>query len=214
MARHIMIDIETLSSASNAAIVSIGAVSFNISETYVELAKEEDSFIVGINPDWYDAVSPIQFDTNDDTIRWWSKQSKAAQDSLKINKVQTLPLALDLFYEWVEKSGFNVDDTSYAKDRQRVWAMPASFDLPILRNGAKFAYGDVNQVPWHYRQEMCARAHRALFNDFASEARAANLDQGLVAHRADHDAIKQARVLQFIEKRRSREWDLSREQIE
>ncbi|KKK93085.1 hypothetical protein LCGC14_2696440, partial [marine sediment metagenome] len=49
MSKHLMVDIETLSTRSNAAIVSIGACMFDPNDGWAG----DNSFIVGVNPDYY-----------------------------------------------------------------------------------------------------------------------------------------------------------------
>lgn len=200
MSKHMMIDIETISTAGNAAIVSIGACTFELGDNVV--AAGEETFLVGIDPEWYDCHPEFHVDPR--TVGWWAKQSKEARASLKINQVQTLPLALDLMQTWFEKVEFNKDNRPFAPDAQRVWANPCQFDLVILRNGARHAYGTTDDVPWHYRQETCCRTHSWLF---AEERKLAFQNKkvlfaDLQKHRADHDAVRQARVVQMIEAQR------------
>lgn len=203
ISKHIMIDIETLATSANAAIISIGACTFRLGE--VEKYEIGETFLVGIDPAFYDYGTP-GFDVCKRTVAWWSKQSKEARAGLRINLVQTLPLALDRMGKWFEDVGFEKDNQPFRKDAQRIWAYPTSFDLVILRNGAKFAYGDTDEVPWHYRQEMCARTHMSLFDDLRAEAREhfnATGSIDFVAHRADHDAIRQAHAVQYVEAHRN-----------
>jgi len=70
-----MIDLETLNTTPDAAILTIGAVKFDpfgreISE------PEMDSFYVKVD---LDSCDRIGLTTNDDTIAWWANQSKEAQ---------------------------------------------------------------------------------------------------------------------------------------
>lgn len=198
MTKHIMIDIETYATTADAAIVSIGACTFELGDGGTVAAGEE-TFIVGIDPDFYDDNPRFFLDPK--TEAWWKTQSKEARDSLKINQQQTLPLALDLMNEWFEEAGFDRDANPFVNSAQRVWANPASFDLVILRNGAKHAYGSTEDVPWHYRQETCCRTHSWLFANERKDAfrNRKVLLGGLEPHRADHDAIRQARIVQYIE---------------
>ena len=205
MAKHVMIDLETYSTRSNAAIVSIGACTFHLDGSGVHEAGEHESFIVGINPESYDSIPTTTFHEDARTIAWWAKQPKAARDSLKINLVQTLPLAMDKLYAWFEDVGFIKSSSPYSVTDSKVWANPTSFDLVILQNAAVFTYGDADQLPWHFRQEMCGRTHSALFRQLRDQAyRSGAIGEGLIKHRADHDAIRQARFVQYIEARRTK----------
>ncbi|KKN32982.1 hypothetical protein LCGC14_0808540 [marine sediment metagenome] len=198
MSKHLMIDIETLSTRSNAAIVSIGACMFNPELEYDEwpCAGMLDSFIVGVNPDYYYTG---RFHVDPKIEAWWKRQSKEARAGLKINMASTLPLAMDKFTTWVEEQGFVKTSSPWKEDSGRVWANPPQFDLVILRDAAQHTYGSYDDVPWHYRQETCCRTHSYLNRKHAQVARAfPPLIDGLVAHRADHDAIRQARMVQLI----------------
>jgi len=203
---QIMIDIETLSSASNAAIVSIGACKFSLDEG-AEYASPADSFLVGVDPTFYGTVSvPWAFDISERTLKWWNEQSQDAKDSLKINQMSSIGAAFRHLEVWLYTVGFEKDPNPFGANASRIWAFPPSFDLVILRNAAKHIYGSTNEVPWHYRQETCARTHAWIFEDLsklAYQGRKTNgLLSGLTAHRADHDAVRQARVVQFIERER------------
>ena len=88
MSDQVMIDIETLSSASNAAIVSIGACMFDMTKG-ADYADPEDSFLVGIDPEYYPTICPGEFDISARTCKWWSQQSDAARASLMINQMIT-----------------------------------------------------------------------------------------------------------------------------
>ena len=207
MSKHLMIDIETLSTRSNAAIVSIGACLFN-----PELEADEpcagvlDSFIVGVNPDYYYTG---RFHVDPKTEAWWKKQSKEVRAGLKINMVSTLPLAMDKFTTWVEEQEFVKTATPWKDGSSRVWANSPQFNLVILRSAAQHTYGSTNDVPWHYRQETCCRTHTYLNRSRlwppGGVAALPRLEpstcEGLVAHRADHDAIRQARLVQLINRK-------------
>lgn len=203
MAKHVMIDLETYSTRSNAAIVSIGACTFHLDGSGSHEASEGESFIAGINPESYDSIPTTTFHTDDRTIAWWKKQSKEARAGLKVNLMSSLPLAMDALYAWFEDVGFIKSASPYSVTDSKVWANPTSFDLVILQNAAVFTYGDADQLPWHFRQEMCGRTHSAIFRELRDEAyRKGATGEGLVQHRADHDAIRQARFVQYIEARR------------
>lgn len=200
-ANQAMVDIETLSSASNAAIISIGACMFDMTKG-ADYADPEDSFIVGIDPEFYTTICPGEFDISARTVKWWSQQSPGARESLRINLMPNLKDALEAFGKWLGDMGFLKDNTPYEKGAARVWAMPSQFDLVILRNAAKYVYGSTNDVPWHYRQETDARTYMWTFGDIEAKAQQGRKTNGMLAglikHRADHDAVRQARVIQYI----------------
>lgn len=109
----IMLDLETMSTESNAAIIAIGAVSFSDkieSEFYTEVSLNS-SVDSGLH------ICPK-------TVLWWLSQSKDAQDKFKKNnKAPSLHDALLSFSEWaaIQKVG-------------SIWGNGATFDNVILRN--------------------------------------------------------------------------------
>ena len=77
MNTDIMIDLETLATSTDAAILTIGAVKFDpFGSELKEPAME--SFYVKVDLDSCDRIGLV---TNDDTIAWWASQSKEAQEA-------------------------------------------------------------------------------------------------------------------------------------
>ena len=173
----IMIDIETYSTANNAAIVQLGACTLD----------EKETFLISIDPEVYKHKWNRAFDIDPKTVAWWDSQPLAARDGLKLRRVGSVEYALDEFCKWLKSVGFKA---SYG-GQPSVWANPPSFDLTILRNA--FDVCEFSR-PWHYRQERC---FRTLLREFGSPAVPCPED-GLTKHRADHDAIRQARSLNAI----------------
>lgn len=138
----VMLDLETMSTASNACICSIGAVKFTVED--------------GISDEFYTTVDAkdckkLGLDFSKDTLEWWSKQNPAA---LKMLVKNTLPLAKALtnYSKW------------FGSKKRRQWGYGSAFDNVILRN----AYKAVDLVsPWGYRDEMCFRTLEALFPEVA-----------------------------------------------
>lgn len=167
---HVMIDLETLSAANDAAIVSIGAVGFT---------RER-----GIHSDFYQVIarkSAEQYGSvNADTLAWWAKQSPEAQRVLT-EGTRLLPDVLRDFAEW-----FNgVAEWFNGVAGRFVWGNGATFDNVILRN----AYAKTGiPCPWHFRGDRCYRTAAAIFA-------APRLPREGVAHNALDDARHQARVL-------------------
>ncbi len=72
----IMIDLETLATSPDAAILTIGAVKF---DPFGDDINEPncDKFYVKVDLDSCDRIGLV---THDDTIAWWANQSKEAQE--------------------------------------------------------------------------------------------------------------------------------------
>jgi exodeoxyribonuclease VIII len=129
---QVMIDLETMSTRSNAAICSIGAVKFTI-----------ESGIIGTFYCTIEAQSCKNYGLHfsKETIEWWMRQNKEALKALTTNCIP-LEDALTKFKEWYgEKSLFT-------------WGNGAGFDNVVLEN----AFIAINkQRPWRYWDDRCYR---------------------------------------------------------
>lgn len=128
----IMIDIETLSLAPNATILSIGAVEFDAMctghEFYVELDPKQNRHL------------------DPETCLWWAQQSAAFLDKRKA----TLDAALGQLDDFLVPYGDAGD--------LRVWANSPIFDLAILRDAySHYSFG----CPWKFFQERDVRTAKA-----------------------------------------------------
>lgn len=134
--KHIMIDIETCGTKPGCAIMSIGAVQF-------DLASGEIGKKFYCNIDLEDCQKHgLKLEAS--TVWWWLSQNKSAQESLSPNR-ELLEYALDKFERWFES--INLQDV-------QVWANAPSFDLSVLE--AAFNILGRKQ-PWFYWQERCVR---------------------------------------------------------
>ena len=163
---HVMLDLETLSTRPNAAIVSIGAVKFCTSKGILS------SFKVNIDP-----VSSKKYGCHFDkkTIEWWSEQSKEARRSWQTDP-QPLGVALNYFLDW------------YGNKSKPTWVKGASFDYPILENSLRACSFD---FPWEYWHLNC---YRTIINFVGIDDR--NLKSAdSVYHDAVSDCEEQVKVL-------------------
>jgi hypothetical protein len=75
MKNHIMVDLETLSTRTNATILTLGAVRFDpLGNDPIE---EKDKLYIKID---LDSCADLDLHIDDNTIEWWSKQSPEAQE--------------------------------------------------------------------------------------------------------------------------------------
>jgi hypothetical protein len=135
---HIMVDLETLSTRCNAAIIAIGAVKF-----------DEDK---GVYAKFYQAVTPLEvndpdFHVSSDTLNWWSKQSEEARAVFTDPNAVNIWVALKAFSDWVEK------DTD--KKDVRLWGNGASFDNAILSTA--YVLSGWMKQPWEFWNDRCYR---------------------------------------------------------
>ena len=135
MMNHVMIDIETLATSNDAALVSIAAVRFDL-----ETGIVGDSVYFKI-----DKQSCIDYGlrVDADTVDWWMKQGKEAQEQFLTTEDRVeLHQALQDFFLFFEY------DTDF------VWANGINFDCEILRN----AYKAIDfPLPWNHFNERDVR---------------------------------------------------------
>ena len=177
---HCMLDLETMGTGWNSAIVSIGAVAFN--------------------PDEYQPTEPV-FDRNihlrsavdagltmdADTVLWWMKQSRAARERVLRNRgTQSNDLRQVLldFSLWFKEK---VNPFGY------LWANGAAFDPVILEN----AYTVCKLPrPWKYSHVRDMRTIVQLGVEHRIDT--SDINHIGTEHVALDDALYQARVVMKI----------------
>ncbi|APL99176.1 exonuclease [Bordetella phage MW2] len=138
----VMIDLETMATGPNAALIQIGAMAFDSREGIVDL----DMFEIDVDLD-----SAIQAGgrVTASTIGWWAEQGGVQLLSMEPVLIGE---ALETFAEWLGR---------FPKV-QRVWAQGPSFDIAILEG----YYERLRKpVPWAYN---AARDTRTVY-DLARE---------------------------------------------
>jgi hypothetical protein len=132
---HLMLDLETMGNKSNAAIVSIGAVEFNINtgETgreFYERIHLQSAINAGLKAEG-------------GTIMWWLQQSQEARD--EICKVgDNLNNVLEKLKSFMSNLG-----------QFHIWGNGLRFDVGILED-AYVACG-YETMPWHPKRELDVR---------------------------------------------------------
>jgi hypothetical protein len=134
---HIMVDIETMSDAPQGALLSIGAVEFNLSTG--ETGKE---FYVNVD---LQSCLDVGLTVTASTIMWWFQQSDEARNSITEAKGEPLYEALQSFSIFVKDCG--------GKDCE-IWGNGPTFDISNLIN----SYHKIKlPIPWDFRKERCVR---------------------------------------------------------
>ena len=137
MNNEVMIDIETLSTQTNATILTIGAIRFNRKTNvgnYDDI-KTSNKFYCRINKT---SCEKIKMHTDPETKKWWSMQSREAQYEVFYNEENRIDIdvALKKLYEFIK--GCNI-----------FWSHSPNFDYVILEN----AYKMLNmEIPWKFWQ--------------------------------------------------------------
>lgn len=179
----VSIDIETLSSRPNALITQIGACLFDRKTSHVS-----ETFLANVSyEDVWDVSEEFHVDPN--TVNWWLTQSDEARLSLSAPAPTSINMVLDSLYQWLRDHGFKKQNRDI---NQLVWANSPSFDCVILQHAMRvFSI----PCPWHFRQERDFRTIVSLAEEFTAVDKLIINDSDLIKHRADHDAIRQARII-------------------
>lgn len=166
---EVMLDLETMSSASDAAIIAIGAVRFDIfSGTVRKGGTENGTFYQIVN---LKSAQRVGGRIDPETIMWWLKQSEEARKALTEPESLPIEAVLKNFATWIRE----VPCTG-------IWGNGSDFDNVILNN----SYQRLGQTaPWSYKMNRCYRTLQAL-NSQIPFARVGNY------HNALDDAISQA----------------------
>ncbi len=136
--KHIVVDLETLSTHSNACIVSIGAV-------LIEDLKKQGEFYINVNG-IEGRQAGLHIET--DTIKWWEEQSQEARDAWQLDP-QPLVDSLNEFKAW------------YGDESIPIWGYGANFDVVILEN----AYRTMGmEIPWKFWDIYCLRTVMNVLN--------------------------------------------------
>jgi len=136
--KNIMLDLETMGTSSDSAIVSIGAVVFDQDLGII------DRFYKTIN---LQSCLDRGFIVDGGTITWWLNQSEEARKELKNSKT-TIKDALKAFQDWLPKGHI------------QIWGNGADFDNVILQNAFKKFKVD---NPWPYYANRCFRTFKYSF---------------------------------------------------
>lgn len=166
-----MLDLETLGTTADSAIISIGAVRFDLESSEVD----NDGFYASVS---VDSNLELGRKISESTLIWWMGQDEDAKCVFTEPK-QTLYAALQSLSDWFG-----------GEDDYLVWSNGASFDIPMLEHA--YAQADM-EVPWKFFNARCMRTYKNL----PGAAKFALPFKG-VAHNALHDALNQAQSLQAI----------------
>lgn len=139
--RHIMLDLETLGTGSNAPILSIGAVGFTekgfTGDEFYQRLDLQESLELGFTPDA-------------STFFWWLEQQAAANELLSMPE-ESVKDTLKNFNHFLHKL--------YVPDEIRIWGNGARFDNAKLAN----AYERLGmRVPWSHLHDRCHRTVKSM----------------------------------------------------
>ncbi len=138
MKTDIMIDLETLATSTDAAILTIGAVKFDPFGKDIE-EPDMDSFYVKVD---LDSCHDLGLAVNDDTVAWWANQSKEAQEEAFSTEGRIhIKDAFDQLYK-------------FCWGAKRIWSNGSGFDIVICETVFKRLQ---KACPWSYWQTRDCR---------------------------------------------------------
>lgn len=165
---NIMVDLETLSTESNAMIVAIGAVTFSQYDTGETFYQPIDIC----------ARTFGQYHISPSTTQWWMAQNDDARAVFHDPRTTSLAEALTAFASFVQRF-------TSGPSNVRVWGNGAAFDNVILAN----AYRSENlNPPWKFYNDRCYRTYKAM-------APSIQIKHMGTHHNARDDALSQAQHL-------------------
>jgi exodeoxyribonuclease VIII len=166
-----MLDLETMGTGPRAAIVAVGAVPFDLQQSYPDRA-----FYQPVNLGSSVAAGMVM---EPETVLWWLTQDHQARRELASG--QQLRTVLEEFALWYTKSAL-----------QEVWSKGADFDLVVMTS----AYNACQMLrPWHYRNQRCFRTLTALYPGITAPE---NLLQHHALHDARAQADHAVRIMHYL----------------
>lgn len=182
MLSEIMLDIETLSTAPDAAICAIGAAAFSFETEGI------NTFYLEV--DWQDHANRLDAHIDPNTQRWWDQQKPEARAVLE-KKETTLPIesALQQFTEWV---------VSIRKQNNMqplgIWGNDINFDITIIES----AYKAVNQATaWNFWESRSVRTLVWMGKQFGIDPKKTIPREGTY-HNAADDSLHQVKYCKAI----------------
>jgi hypothetical protein len=132
---NIMLDLETLDTATTGVILSIGAVGFDkrgLGKEFYHTIRAQSAIDAGLT-------------ISGDTFKWWMGQKGEARKALFENNVD-LQDALVAFRGWI--------DAHFDTKQVEVWGNGADFDNAMLQH----AYAKLGmEAPWKFWNNRCYR---------------------------------------------------------
>lgn len=173
--RHIVMDIETLGTESNAIVLSVGMVrimydTFLAQYVVPALGSSNARYAV------FNASSQIKTGrtVSSDTVRWWGNQSLDVQDVIlkSMLYMENLEITLLGIRDWMRDS----------PEPCRVWGKGPNFDNKIMDNLITQVFGQ-NDF-WKFRNDRCLRT----MGDFGIQYDAENQRPHHALYDAHHEA--------------------------
>lgn len=183
--KHIMVDIETLSTAVNAAVLSIGAVEFDPMSGKIEREFYRELDLSAQKNRHIDAS----------TVQWWVKQCLVNTDNIAFltkpdSHKNILTFVLFELGSFITGNEDNYVERAEGYEKIALWACDPDFDIAILSD----LYKEHNlPIPWKFSEHKSVRTVRMLTQIAGME---------IPVHEADHnalnDCIRQAKEVSYF----------------
>lgn len=142
--KHVMIDLETLSLKTNAAIIEIAAKEFNPNKDVMVTYNAFHLFVDAASC----AMYGMDFDRN--TIAWWASQEKSLKGRFDTFRNDCpIGYALGKLTEFLRNTAPDGDVT--------VWSQGSDFDIAVLKTAYRNVLG--KEFPVMYRNVRDARTY-------------------------------------------------------
>lgn len=180
---EVMLDLETLGVSSNSAIVSLGAVKFNLEDTNSDLeylANSDGRIMYGVIK-LDDAMKWGTIDAG--TVKWWLNQNEEARSIFKFNgPTEYLRTMLVFFNDFMK-----INDERACN----LWGNGSGFDCVVIENAYK---KQELEMTWKFTQQRDLRTIKDIAKRINPKVNN-ELDIG-TRHNALDDAIKQVLLVQ------------------
>src|SRR5262245_46357081 len=131
----VMIDLETMGTSRDAAIVSIGAVWFNPYERWIKQPGFYERIDLVSSCETWGVIEPS-------TVLWWLKQSEEARREVYAGGRDVIDVLFE-FQMWLESQPID-----------RVWSHGKEFDIEIVERVFERSFV---KTPWKYQQTRDTR---------------------------------------------------------
>lgn len=175
---HLMIDLETLDTASTAVITQVGWAAFNLEPSLGD--KETNKGMLSYGGFALNGQHQLRLGRtiSADTVAWWLTQDDEPRNTMSQSLKITEDMGRGNLKKWLARFDWS--------DVEGVWGHGATFDITLLESLLKtFAIN----VPWNFRAPRDTRTIFALVPSMKWE-------KPEVPHVAMWDAVAQARNVQ------------------
>lgn len=181
---HVVVDLETMSTKQDAAIIELGLVIFN------HTGQEGTTNVL---EQWSSAInleSSMKYGGTTDagTLTWWMDPDRSeARDNWALSTKISLPAALN-------EVALLLGNYSQFDPKPLIWGNGVNFDNAILKS----AYERLDiRVPWGYRQDADFRTLKLLYKDVVPEPAFVGTPH-IALDDARHEAVWLSHILKHI----------------